>query len=233
MTDFRSALGDRLEEFLILLQAEIEDPAGAAEVYRQAVDSLNPYQASLATLRLGHLLTYVGDIAGAVHAYQETLDRGQGDIVAEAALRLGNLLYENARFEEAISAYRRAAGSGHPEYAPEGAIRLGNVLLETGHHIEAVSAYEEASGSGHPKWRPVADRELEKARSLIGRVPPPSSDLEMILRHARLVWEESVAQDWLSSPNCSLGGARPLDVLALEGPDEVLAAIEAAAAGAY
>jgi hypothetical protein len=47
------------------------------------------------------------------------------------------------------------------------------------------------------------------------------------------IWEESVAATWLGSANSYLDGARPVDVLMLDGPDEVLVALEASAAGSF
>ncbi|MFT4398407.1 antitoxin Xre/MbcA/ParS toxin-binding domain-containing protein [Gordonia lacunae] len=52
-------------------------------------------------------------------------------------------------------------------------------------------------------------------------------DLEAILARARLIWGPNAARIWLESPNAFLGGARPLDVLRLEGSAPVLQALDA------
>ncbi|MBS4102787.1 hypothetical protein [Tsukamurella paurometabola] len=56
-------------------------------------------------------------------------------------------------------------------------------------------------------------------------------DLDLVLARAAEIWAPQVIQDWLVGANSYLGGARPIDVLRLRGPVEVLAALEAARAG--
>lgn len=56
-------------------------------------------------------------------------------------------------------------------------------------------------------------------------------DLEHVLARTRLIWAEPAASTWLTSANAHLGGARPVDVLRLEGPGPVLEALDAAAWG--
>lgn len=58
-------------------------------------------------------------------------------------------------------------------------------------------------------------------------------DLDHIMAAAQLVWEPTVALEWLRSPNSHLDGAVPLDVLELRGPAEVLDALDAELSGAY
>ncbi|KXO92751.1 Protein of uncharacterised function (DUF2384) (plasmid) [Tsukamurella tyrosinosolvens] len=57
------------------------------------------------------------------------------------------------------------------------------------------------------------------------------ADLDLVLARAAEIWAPAVIQDWLTGSNSYLGGARPIDVLRLRGPEEVLAALEAARAG--
>lgn len=69
--------------------------------------------------------------------------------------------------------------------------------------------------------------------------PPPTATTpdgdayERVMSRARLVWESPVAEVWMHSQNAHLDGARPMDVLALRGPDEVLEALDATIAGSY
>jgi Protein of unknown function (DUF2384) len=58
-------------------------------------------------------------------------------------------------------------------------------------------------------------------------------DLDHVLARLLLVWSGDVAFDWLSGPNPHLEGSRPIDVLAIRGPSEVVAALDADNAGAY
>ena len=57
--------------------------------------------------------------------------------------------------------------------------------------------------------------------------------LDHVLATVLQLWQEPVAMDWLESPNAHLDGARPLDVLAVRGPWEVVAAVHAEMAGAF
>jgi len=60
---------------------------------------------------------------------------------------------------------------------------------------------------------------------------PMLIDLEHVLARARLVWAEPAASVWLTSANAHLQGARPVDVLRLQGPGPVLEALDASAWG--
>jgi uncharacterized protein (DUF2384 family) len=62
---------------------------------------------------------------------------------------------------------------------------------------------------------------------------PTRRDLDLVVERACAVWDPAAAVVWLRSPNAHLDHARPLDVLALRGPDEVLAALDAEEAGSY
>lgn len=59
------------------------------------------------------------------------------------------------------------------------------------------------------------------------------SDLDHVLDRLLMeLWPDQVG-GWLTSANAQLGGARPVDVLALRGAAAVLEAIDALAAGAF
>jgi len=58
-------------------------------------------------------------------------------------------------------------------------------------------------------------------------------DLDHVLDRLLLeLWPDQVG-DWLTSPNAHLGGAIPIDVLALRGAPPVLEAIDALATGTF
>lgn len=56
-------------------------------------------------------------------------------------------------------------------------------------------------------------------------------DLEHVLARVRLIWAEPAATTWMISANAHLSGARPVDVLRLQGPGPVLEALDAGAWG--
>ena len=58
-------------------------------------------------------------------------------------------------------------------------------------------------------------------------------DLDYVLGRLVLVWDETLAANWLRTPNGFLDGATPLEVIETRGTAEVVQAIEAEAAGAY
>lgn len=57
------------------------------------------------------------------------------------------------------------------------------------------------------------------------------AELDRVLAEVRLVWAGNAAMTWMTSANARLEGNRPLDVLAMHGPDPVLEALEAGAWG--
>ena len=66
----------------------------------------------------------------------------------------------------------------------------------------------------------------EKARELL--------DLDHVLARANLLWgDRELVVDWLTGANAYLGGATPLEVIRTRGVNEVVAALDEAASGAY
>jgi uncharacterized protein (DUF2384 family) len=58
-------------------------------------------------------------------------------------------------------------------------------------------------------------------------------DLDYVLGRLLLVWDKSVAADWLTTPNGFLDGATPIEVIEARGTTDVIDAIEAEGAEAY
>lgn len=58
-------------------------------------------------------------------------------------------------------------------------------------------------------------------------------DLDYVLGRLLLVWDKSVAADWLATPNGFLDGATPIEVIESRGTTDVIEAIEAEGAEAY
>lgn len=77
---------------------------------------------------------------------------------------------------------------------------------------------------------PAVCRVLRPARTLVCVTADPDTTAALVQTRARLVWGADAADVWLISYNTFLG-ARPVDVVATEGPDRVLAALDAEAAG--
>lgn len=65
------------------------------------------------------------------------------------------------------------------------------------------------------------------------RTAPLLIDLDHIVARARLVWGDKAAVNWLNGANSYLSGAKPIDVLQLEGPARVLEALDAEAWGSF
>jgi antitoxin Xre/MbcA/ParS-like protein len=84
----------------------------------------------------------------------------------------------------------------------------------------------EVNKSQPSRWRSGAEAPSPlAARRLI--------DLDYVLGRLLLVWDQSVAADWLMTPNGFLDGATPLEVVESRGTTEVIEAIEAEGAGAF
>jgi hypothetical protein len=58
-------------------------------------------------------------------------------------------------------------------------------------------------------------------------------DLDYVVARLHQVWTPEVAKVWLTSPNAFLGGGTPVETLKQRGVLDVIAAIDAEAAGAY
>jgi hypothetical protein len=116
--------------------------------------------------------------------------------------------------------------SGHPTkglaWAPdERAARLVGVLGNKG-----VAQLLGVSESQPSRWK--TGEEVPNARSA-----PLLVDLDHVVGRLLLIWDDSVVFDWLTGPNGFLDGARPIDVIATRGTNEVVEAVEAEAAGGY
>ena len=83
----------------------------------------------------------------------------------------------------------------------------------------------------------VSRSQPSRWKSGVERIGPENrkriSDLDHILDRLLLELYPAQAGAWLTGPNASLGGARPIDVLELRGPAAVLGAIDALAVGAF
>jgi uncharacterized protein (DUF2384 family) len=83
---------------------------------------------------------------------------------------------------------------------------------------------------------PQPDPIAEDVRARVLKRAPFASgvaDLDRVLAQALLLWDADTTVTWIESPNGFLGGARPIDVLAVRGSDEVLDALDAAISGTY
>ncbi|WP_446666618.1 hypothetical protein [Flexivirga sp. B27] len=63
--------------------------------------------------------------------------------------------------------------------------------------------------------------------------PVRDDDLQIVVTRAAQVWDRAVVNDWLWGANSYLDGARPIDVLYLRGPAEVLEALDVAESGGF
>jgi hypothetical protein len=57
--------------------------------------------------------------------------------------------------------------------------------------------------------------------------------LRSVLAAAFSLWSPRIAVIWMMSRNAHLSGASPIDVLAIDGPREVIEALDAVASGSY
>ena len=59
-----------------------------------------------------------------------------------------------------------------------------------------------------------------------------ASDVEAVRERLSALWTDPAIEIWLTSANAHLDGARPIDVLSLNGTEPVMEAIEIEVAGA-
>ena len=122
-----------------------------------------------------------------------------------------------------VSASSPAVIAGTPRsWQPQ--VRADQVVRVLGNRRAA--AVLGVSESQPSRWR----KALEVPSS---QVAPMLVDLDHIIARLQLIWDEDVIGDWLEGANAFLDGARPIDVLRVNGSGPVLEAIEAEASGAY
>ncbi len=73
----------------------------------------------------------------------------------------------------------------------------------------------------------------QRKRSLEGQYARRVTDLHYVLSRAFQTFQPETAMRWLISNDPFLDGQRPLDVLVLQGPSRLIAALDAHEAGAY
>lgn len=60
-----------------------------------------------------------------------------------------------------------------------------------------------------------------------------ATDLELVIAHARLVWDATVIPDWLDGNNAFLGGSTPLEMIRRGRTSEVLEVISGDETGVF
>ncbi|TDX81552.1 uncharacterized protein DUF2384 [Rathayibacter sp. PhB151] len=58
-------------------------------------------------------------------------------------------------------------------------------------------------------------------------------ELDYVIARVKLLWAPSMVAPWLTGQNAFLDGARPIDVLRLEGSQRVIEALDAEASGVF
>lgn len=92
--------------------------------------------------------------------------------------------------------------------------------------VTAVARLLDVSASQPSRWRQGKEQPSQAvAQRLL--------DLDHVVARLALLWDESLIEAWLISPNAHLGGAAPIDVLRASGAREVLDAIDAELQGAF
>lgn len=89
-----------------------------------------------------------------------------------------------------------------------------------------LAALLEISPSQPTRWIQGTERPSPaNARAII--------DLDHVIARANLLWQPGVVTSWLYGSNAFLEGARPVDVVKLQGATPVIAALDQELAGGY
>lgn len=125
-----------------------------------------------------------------------------------------------------LPAFASKGGGGAPAVVRAPGMRIGGLVVP--------SIFVQAAGGASAARRLLG---LPDGTALDGESDPAVvrrlEDLTRVIRAAAEVWDETVIVTWLRSNNDHLGGARPIDALAISGPDPVLAALDAEAEGVF
>jgi hypothetical protein len=117
---------------------------------------------------------------------------------------------------------RALKATGSSSWQPQ--LRASQVVRVLGNRRAA--ALLGVSESQPSRWRNAVETPSSQ-------VAPLLVDLDHIIARLQLIWDDEVIGDWLEGVNAFLDGARPIDVLRVNGSVPVLEAIEAEAEGAY
>lgn len=98
---------------------------------------------------------------------------------------------------------------------------------------EGTSLLVEAAGGPEGFGRLVTSAMKNRFNEKSGSLPRFTRDIRVVTQALRRVWSREAAIAWLRSPNTYLEGARPMDVLSLQGPNQVVDALKEASAGRY
>jgi hypothetical protein len=137
---------------------------------------------------------------------------------AQAPLATGHVAHHRSRSTQTTS---RVTTTGLAWAPDERAARLIGVLGN-----KAVAQLLNVSESQPSRWK--TGEEVPSSRTA-----PLLVDLDHVVGRLLLIWDTSVIFDWLTGPNGFLEGARPIDVIATRGTNEVVDAVEAEASGSY
>jgi hypothetical protein len=125
-----------------------------------------------------------------------------------------------------LPAFITQGGGGAPAVVRTPGMRVGGLVVP--------SLFVQAAGGASAARRLLG---LPDGAALDGEPDPAMvrrlEDLTRVIDAAAEVWDETVIVTWLRSNNDHLGGARPIDALAVSGPDPVLAALDAEAEGVF
>lgn len=108
--------------------------------------------------------------------------------------------------------------------APEVRRRLSWLVAVLGNN--RVAELLQVSRSQPSRWRTGREGLAAESRRAV-------IDLDYIVTRLQEVYVAEVAKVWLTSPNAFLGGGTPVEALRQRGVLDVIAAIDAEAAGAY
>jgi len=123
-------------------------------------------------------------------------------------------------------AFAMKGGGGAPAVVRTPGIDVGGLVIPSLFVQAAGGVFTARRLLGLPDG--ALDREL-----LFPALDARLEEVSTVIRAAAEVWDETVIVNWLRSNNDHLGGARPVDALAVAGPDPVLAALRAEAEGVF
>lgn len=163
---------------------DLDDPVGAADAFRRAVDDPRPEVRLHALIHLGMQLRELGQADQARETYQRVINTRHPRYSIEALGVLAELQRDEGDIAGAVETFGKVADSGHAEKAPLAAYNMGVLLYEHGDQVAAAEAFRKAADAEDPNVAHQAELALSTMDVVDAQQDPASDDAMQLAQRA-------------------------------------------------